>query len=316
MAKEVIELYGLKIYTNTIYQVGEKLDKSAPSGFVERETTKALMDGIKNIENLAVYNEYTKTWDTGLYEESYLLRQAISDDTARSIAVGNIKKFIVEPLNRIYTEGVLRNTSDNNEFWDNLKVNIYKGKVFNTEDPIQLMQLFQLMLRKVLTPKDQESNTLFLNSQYTITNKEEVVAKSEEKAARQMKSYGIYYSLKSSSKENLITLLNFVGLKVSEDTADTTLDLVFKNYIEDNRNSSTNTAEFIREAEAFATVKGKSIVGIYNTLKDLVVDDKVDMRGKEVYYKDGTFVGTDLKNAARNIAENKELKKEFVELQK
>lgn len=274
------------------------------------ETTKALMEDIHNVENLATFNDRLKTWDTGLYAESPMLRKLIPDDTARKTALNNLTKYIVTPIEKSMGKEALSNLSDNNDFWDGFTTTIFKGKVFNTSDPLQLLQLYLLLIRRVLTPQEHQSHPNFMNSQYCILDKELVMDKENEKSLRVTKAFGLYWGLKNSNKSSLVAILNYLNFAVDEKTTESSLDLMFKRFIEHPKEGIFNIKEFIQVAEDYSTKEGKNIINFYQKLKEMYASGHVELRGKEVYI-DGNYIASSFKLAATVLNQDKALQKIF-----
>lgn len=308
--QEIITIYDFTLKTNTLYEVTEKYDANAPTGYRKLETTKALMEDIYNQETVAVFNEDLSIWDTGLYEESILLKRAVTDPSARKVALSKIKEHIIDPIEAVKGANSLRPSEDNNKFWDNFSTTIFKGKVFNTAEPLQLLQLYIFLLKKSLTPTECVSHPDFKKSQYCILDKELVIDKENEKALRTTKGYGLYWSLKTSSKPSLLAVMNYLNLTVDEKTSDSSLDLIFKRFIEHPKEGLFNLKEFIQVSEDYSTKEGKNVINIYQKLKELYKDGLVELRGKEVYI-DGNYIASSFKSAANVINQDKEAKKIF-----
>ena len=179
---QIIDLYGFSLKEDTIYEIREKLDPDAPDGYVEYETTKALINAVHNVEPAAVWDGVLGVWDTGLFLESPYLIQASPDPTVRAKDLAKLHKSIVEPLEKLKGVGVFDNTSNekNDAYWNNYGIEVKRGKVFNTGNPEELYQLFILVLTKRLTPKELTSHPEFKKSQYIIIDKEESYNKESE----------------------------------------------------------------------------------------------------------------------------------------
>lgn len=306
----IITIYDFELKTDTLYEVSEKFDASAPSGYKKYETSKALMEEIHNRENLATFNEFLKVWDTGLYKDSKMLKEAITNEDAREQALAKIQEYIIDPIEEMRGVGSLRSSSDNNEFWDSFQVPIYKNKVFNTSEPLQLLQLYILLLKKTLTPQELQSHPNFRNSQYCIVDKESLIDKENEKALRTTKAYGLYWGMKTTNKKDLIAVLNYLNMNVDENIVDSSLDLMFKRFIEHPKDGIYNIKDFIQVADDYKTKAGKDIINIYQKLKEMYANGIVELRGKEVYI-DGEYIASSFKTAASVIAKDKALMKIF-----
>lgn len=310
MATEIINMYDFELRTDTLYEVVEKFDSSAPDAFKKLETTKVLSNEVHNGVPVATFNDYLSQWDIGLNLESPLLKTVIADETVRKQILERVHTHIKEPFEKIKGSKSLNVSEDNNKFWDNYSIEIHTGKVFNTADPIQLFELYNLLLRRVLTPKDAQSNPNFKESQYCIVDKDSSMNKESEKASRRTKAFGLYWSMKTNNKTGLLTILNYLGINVTESTSDSSLDLSFSKFIEHAKESTANTKEFISVTEEYSTKKGKDIINIYIQLKEMYTKGIVELRGKEVYL-DGIYVASSFKGASKVIATDKELMKIF-----
>lgn len=308
MAKreQIITIYDFELKSDTLYQIVPKYDAGAPDGFRKVETTKALIEGIYNGVPVAVFNKYLNSWDAGLNIESPLLKKAVPDETTRKIVISKIQEYIVEPIEDVRGTGSLSTLESNSVFWDDFTVEIYTNKVFNTGDPIQLLQLYSLLLRREIAPKELQNDPNFKNAQYCIEDKESVLDKESEQAIRIAKAYGLFYGLKTTNKEGLIAVLRYVNLNVNEKTPDNSLDLTFKRFIEDKRDGFNNIVEFIKVAEDLGTKAGKNVIFLYQQLKELYAKGKVELRGKEVYIDD-TYIASSFKTAAQTVAKDKKL---------
>lgn len=315
MAKTIIELDDFSLRKDTLYEIKQKYDADAPEGFRQYETTKALMDDVSNSEAVAIFNEYIRAWDNGLFLESPLLTAAVPDETARKLVLESLEENIVKPIESVRGKGALDNKESNNEFWDNFTVTLNVGRVFNTADPMQALQLYNLLLRKVVTPKDLENHPAYRGSQFTIIDKELSVSKAAEKSERDIKSAGLYYQLKTTNREALIAILNYIGLNVKESDTDSNIDFLFKRFLEDKNNGVQNTKEFIEVSENYTTPKGKQLIGTFQKLRELYSEGSIELRGKD-YYLGEYNLGNTFKLASKTVVSDKDIKKAFSELLK
>ena len=91
----ILKIYDFEIKKDTLYEIKEKLDTSAPDGFKEFNTTKVLSDLVVDSFPGAIFDEERGIWDTGLYPTSRALAKAIPDADARALALKSIIKNIV-----------------------------------------------------------------------------------------------------------------------------------------------------------------------------------------------------------------------------
>lgn len=310
MAKELFKIYDFSIKEDTLYEVREKIDHQAPDGYKKEGTSKMLVNGIKNIESGAVYNDLTNSWDTGLYLESAILSNAFPDDDVRASIVKKFKELIITPLEKVQGEGTLRHTKDNNEYWDNFRTEIYRGKVFNTKNPRELLELVYMIMKKKLTPSEHTSNPEFISSQYTIVDKESVQNRKAEQTEKRFEAVGKFEQFLSSNREVLVSIMAWMNLAVNSEMSNSSLRLMFNNFLEDKNNSYQNTDIFLDTVKMEATKAGKDKIYIYNKLKESSLKGKVKQVGKDLFLNE-IFIGTSYKNATEAIVADKELKKLF-----
>ncbi|MDC7249867.1 MAG: hypothetical protein PQJ49_08135, partial [Sphaerochaetaceae bacterium] len=110
----LVDVNGLVIKTNSVYKVTNKLDNTAPSGFVKEGTTKLPSSGIGNtvpcpfkITNKA---KGTGIFDTGFYVGSPCYATMDTDKAEKQVAI--LKKAIVEPYEKKYGRGILDHNND------------------------------------------------------------------------------------------------------------------------------------------------------------------------------------------------------------
>lgn len=311
----VISLYGFDIKADTLYEVQEKYDASAPDGLQEARTSKLLtfdlIDGVPG----AIWDDIKGNWDTGLYEGSRALREAFPGADLQPL-VTKLKEYVVDPYEVEIGQGKISHVPSDevNSYWDNFIVSIYRGRVFNTANPRDLLELYLAVLHRKLTPKEKESTPDFLGSYYLIVDQEGFISKKAENREEIMKAMATFYAMRNSDKETLIRLLGFLGLPVSEKTDNNTLTAMFDNWLNDKNDKYQNNRLFNETVEILTTEEGKDKLYIFSKLKDLKAKGKVAERRGEVTM-DGTFVTTGgLKNATDRIYSDKELYELFTSL--
>lgn len=308
----LFEIYGFKIRANTLYEVTEKLDTSAPDGFKEFKTTKALHPDISNTEPGAVFDGELGVWDTGLYSNSRALVKAIPSDSEREKLVKDIIKNISTPLEKLRGKNFLSQFSDNNEFWDNYRIDIKKGTIFNTAKPEDLLKLYLAVLHMFVTPKNLESHPEWKNTQYCIIDKEDVVDRKMEHEMDLMKASATFFNLLSSSKkEDLMLILDYLKMGVSEKTEDKVLTSLFNTWIKDKSDGYQNAKIFIKTYEYFKTDEGEKEMFYHSKIKSLHKKNIIKFKQKEIWFED-EFIGADLKSATRNIIANSDLESRFL----
>jgi len=297
----LLELYGFKFRTGTLYQVTEKTDSFAPDGFKEYKTSKALHPDVSNIVPGAIFDTELGVWDTGLYENSKALTRAIPNTTERAAFIKNVTKVIVTPLDKLKGKNFLSQFAENNNYWDKFRIDLFKGKLFNTSKPEDLLQLYLAVLHRQLTPSTLEQNPEFKNSQYCIIDKEDSIDRKLEAEMGMMEAQGTFFNLlKSDKKKDLFLILNYLKIGVTENTEDRVLTSLFNNWLKDKTDGYQNYSVFIKAHKFFLTEAGENEIFYHSKIKELIKKGFVKQRKSEIWFEE-EFVGSDMKSAVKNI---------------
>lgn len=307
-SKVIVNLYGFDIKKDTLYEVQEKFDASAPDGFQAHRTSKLMSFDIEDSCGGAIWDMSKNNWDTGLYEGSTALREAFEGSADLKIIVRNLNDYIVRPFEKEVGEGRLTHipSDEINEFWDNYRIGLKRGKVFNTAKPKDLLDLFFCLLHRKLTPKTEESNPDFKNSYYLIVDQEGAVSRKAESEKERMKAIATFSTLLDSDRETILSILDYIGLPVGAQTNETTLIRMFNSWLDDKNDKYQNDRIFNKTVAEFSTDRGKDILYYYKLLKELKTKGTVYIKRGDVYLDGTLIVGGTLKNAAEKIYEDKE----------
>lgn len=312
MNEAVLEIYGFKIKPDTLYQITEKLDSSAPEGFKEFKTSKVLHPSIVDTLPGAIYDLDMDVWDNGLYDNSKALRKAIPSAEERVKFLKDVTKYIIKPLEDLKGKGFLSQYKENNTFWDNYGIKIGKDRVLNTGNPEEFLQLYLAILHRHLTPKELESNPSFKNSQYCIVDKESSIDRKLEKEYGLMEANSTFFNLlQGSKKEDLFILLDYLRVPMSPKTEDRILANQFNNWLNHKTDGYQNYSVFLKGYKYFRTEEGEKEMFYHSKLKNLISKGVVKQKQKEIWFED-EFMGSDLKSATKNIIASKDLEQRFL----
>lgn len=312
MNDTLLEIYGFSIRPNTLYQVTEKIDSFAPDGFKLNKTSKVLHPDVADSVPGAIFDSELGVWDTGLYDNSKALIKAIPSSSERVKFVKDVKKYIADPLVKLKGKDFLSQYEDNNTFWDNFSIKVYRGKIFNTEKPEELLQLYLALLHKQITPSALETNPEFKNSQYCIIDKEDSVDRKLEAELGVMEAQGTFFTLLNSSKKvDLLLILEYLKLSVTEKTENKVIASLFNNWLKHKTDGYQNYSVFLKTYKFFLTEDGEKEVFYYSKIKELIKKGVVKQKKQEVWFND-EYVGSDIKSATKNIISNKDLQVELL----
>lgn len=310
----IVELYGFQIKANSLYEIQEKFDADAPDGFQKEGTSKLLSFDVVDKKSGAVWDGTMNNWDNGLHSGSKSLQEAFPGQDIQLILDKLIKK-ILKPVEALVGEGKLSHIPSDvtNKYWDEYRIEFKRGKIFNTANPTSLLDLYLSVLHKRLTPKDLENEPGFRNSYYLITDKETAISKKAKSKEDKMKATANFFFMLKNDKNSLLQILEFIGLPVGQQTEDSTLMVMFENWLENGVDKYQNPQIFNKETDAFATEEGKEKLFIYGKLKEFKAKNLVTEKRGDVYL-DGTYISNNgLKQAAAAICEQKELYNIFTE---
>lgn len=305
---DYIVVDGFKIKKGVIYETTPKFDGNAPDGFMKERTTKFLTSSGRNREAVPFTSN---VWDTGLYPESpsfYGHDLAEVQDTLRTV-----NEYIVKPFEKLQGSEKLRHTEDN-EFWLNYGVDVYQGRIFNTDKPEDFLALYEMVFHRKLAPKEHESNPDYRNAQFCIEDKEETQSVRQKEDNMEIEANGLFYKLKEKP-QYLELVLNYAGLRVPKVGGNIDLQLVpslFKNFIDHKENGFDNKKIFIEAANNILTPEGYSEMFLYSGIQALY-KKKVITKSFEKFFLEDEELGTSLKQIAARLVKDSKLKARVTE---
>lgn len=303
----VFEINGFQIKTNSLYKIIGKEDASAPSGFVEEGVTKLPSEGVANSVpcRYHIIDAATKqgVWDTGLHEASPCYHDKSTEEV--KAIVSNLRKYIVNPYKKVNGKSQDLDHNDD-EFWVNFSVNLFNGRVFNTNKVKDLLDLFLAVNNYSLTPKGKEGDPKFKTSDYSIVDIEKATDFKKQKASDKMNAVMNFVKLEAKNRTLLLNLLYYNELKVSDSIDPQTLNFSFQEWLERKpQNPTLFNSSYEKVTE---DVKFEEKVNLFKKLNVLFKAEKgVTKKTNGKYYFRDVELGTDLKHAAENLLVDTEL---------
>jgi len=303
-----VNVHGFEIKSDSLYKVIPKLDSGAPDGFIQHDTTKLLDPHIGTEVPMAIWDNDRNIWDTGLHENSKTLIKLYPDTEARKTVIAGLKKFIIDPVERIIGEGRLSHIdTGENCFWLTASTDLRNDITFNTSNPMQLLSIYSAVLFGNLAPKDKEEDTVFrLKAQYAVQNIDEVLNLGQRKDLERNKAIGLFFTMYSQNKTDLITILDYLGIPSSNNPDEAALNSAFTQWLNNKENGYQNAKIFLETYENFSSISGKQELTIFSKLKQLLRDGVIKRKMGSVYLGD-TDLGANLKIAARKAAQSSEI---------
>ena len=199
-----INVNGVEIKLNNVYEVKSKGDNNSTYGTAKFPSYR-IIDTASMPRTTSKASGRSGRWDTGFYEFSprYSRMNKEKAQKEREFLVENIKN----PIERIYGEGHLDHQK--NETFDNLLVQLYEGRMFNTSKPEDLFELYVACLDLKLAPADNQGNSKYNNAQFTVENTTD--KREAKKTQATLKSQALFNYTELSDRPTKVYIANYAG---------------------------------------------------------------------------------------------------------
>lgn len=303
MSDVIVSVNGLDIKKNSLYKIVDKADNNALDGLKEYGSTKIPQEYMGTSAQCP-WDQQSSTYDTGFYTFSPCYKGL--DQEARVKLVNILQDNIVDPYEKVYGHGTLDNKNEN--FWSNYNIDLEEGRIFNTSNVKDLLDLYISMRGFELTPKALVGDPRFKNSQFFIEDREVSNKKRNERAQNYMSVLQHFFIMLNSEKHKLISVLKYANMNgansMTIDTPSTNIQALFKDWIDGD---VKNVDNFLRISTMINKKAGLEEVTLYSLLLDMNKRNKLPKVGEEFTYDD-IPLGADLKSAAKNLATKTNLK--------
>ena len=281
------------------YQIINKFDANALDGFQKHRTTKVL-DPQASVTRvpLAIWDGQKMSYDIALDENSTRLNNIFKDKEELQRHLKVVTKEIYNKLLSIYGKDKL--DAKNTEFWDDFCYHITADNVLNTNKPLELAQLYFLIVHGKLAPVGFESENLFKKcAQFSVENKETVVGATQKREIEKNKAIAKFVNLLDDDKEELATLLEYIGITGLDEADEALMNSVFTNWLDKDDNQ--NPKQFLEVYEKFhKSSAGKTYMKIYRALKELHRKKKIKKNMDGVIFEE-EVLGKDFKEASTTV---------------
>jgi|LakMenEpi03Aug12_release.lakeMendotaPanAssembly.Ray.scaffolds.fasta_scaffold158333_2 hypothetical protein len=316
MAKQAVStdlftINGFTVKENSSYVIQDKRDMDAPTGYINYKGGVSKLPSRGVSESFQVRFVPTDAsgkkgiWDTGFDEYSPCYAD-VSSEEAKAASKGLVRT-ILEPYRKATGNPEAFEIKPNDHtFFDSLNFKIYTGKTYNTNNAKDRLELYFGLRTLQLTPKGQEGNTKYNDSNYVILDLEDKTKKMNEKAIAKFKAVGAFTGMLTTDKLRLFSILRYMNINVSQNIDDMTLIGMFNDKLEHNTLEDT-AGSFVKLVEETNEQIGLDKVVIYSKLRDTHTRGRLEKSNSGVYFYDGLEIGADLKNAALAIAKESRL---------
>lgn len=303
MSDVIISINGLDIKEKSLYKIVDKIDNNALDGLKQYGSTKIPQEYMGTLAQCP-YDLNTDTFDTGFYIYSPCYKGLENEVRVKYVDILNEK--IVEPYEKVYGLGILDNKNDS--FWTEYNIDLEEGRIFNTANIKDLLDLYIAMRGFELTPKSLVGDPRFKKSQFFIEDREVNNKKRNERAQNYMSALQQFFVMLTSEKHKIISVLKYANMNganaMNTDTEVTSINALFKDWIDSD---PKNVDNFLRVTQMMSKKAGVEEVTIYSLLLDMNKRNKLPKVGEEFTY-DETPLGADLKTVAKNLVTKTSLK--------
>lgn len=296
-----------EVYSNSVYVVNDKRDLDAPSGYINAGVSKLPSRGVGETFQVRFEsrdNGRTGVWDTGFDEYSPCYKSRSIEET-KSIVKGLKTNLLMPYRKAVGIDDAFDKT--NEKFFLSTRFHVYSGKTYNTNDPIDLMELYFGLLTNQLTPKGQEGNSKFNDSSYVVIDINKSMTSKASRNIEKFKAIGSFQGMLKADRDRLMAILEYSGLSFSKAVDETSLISMFSDYL-DGGTKDSRIEIFNNLVEETETKQGMEKVYLYKALKtEFKKPGSKITKSAGLFFYDGIELGPELKNSVENIMKNTKL---------
>ena len=295
------DMNGFKLYTNTIYKVVGKLDTSAPNGYIERGIAAAPIPGNATLAQCP-YNSDANVYDTGFYSQSQCY-EGMSREEQREESMRRRVNICIPYETKSQVDLIQNNT----DFWDTYMSKIYDGKVYNTNNIKDRMELYIAIHSCMLTPKELDGDPRFMFSYYCVEDQKNAIGTAKRRAIEKSKAIALFNSsIMSTPKERqyALDIALYLDIIYRDDMTDSdTYIYQFQLWLD---NDGLNAEKYMETYERYKKGTNKDVPEMYRILHFLVEKGRVQTTQDGLFF-DGMPLGINKKSAALAIAQDTNL---------
>lgn len=311
MAKQeqtvLFEVTGFKVKSDSTYRVKHKIDYDAPSGFKKLGMSKVPGTGGSfqaPFTGVSPSVPNSGRWDIGIHTTS-LFYKFEDNDKVREEKVKVIIENVIEPY--IKASGTKYTLEDfirgEDELFRDLDIKIKEDKIFNTNDPESLLELYISLLQRKLAPVGRESESTFEDASYAIENLSEKRTRTNVVSKNSLTASSLFSEILKTDVSRARALLIYMGESVGDTTEE---DVLIDVFMERVLKEPSKVDTFLANYDNFSTKVGELELNMYNFLKKAVKSpsSKVTVINGQLFYDD-INIGADIKSAAKALSREK-----------
>lgn len=310
-----IRVANTDIHIGETYEVIGKRDMDAPSGFIENNTSKLLMEGIKEYRSVP-YDEMMGRFDTGFEVQSPCNYKIPAYE--KQVLVDQYVKFIKEPYEAAYGKDTnainkrfwIGNNDDNDEDAVPYMIEIYTKKKFDTSNPKDLFDLFHALKQGHICEEGERDSDL-QRAKYCIKNASKVISLQEERENDKFEANSVFSILLNTvdadENDTLYTILEWMQISNIRGADKDTLKRTFIKLLANDKTGYDSAKRFLEAYRLSDSDKGREKMEVFAMLSKLQLRRKVDFKRNQ-YFLEDELLGNHLKEAAERALQKPELK--------
>lgn len=309
-----VKVANTEVHIGETYEVIGKKDLDAPSGFIENNTTKLLMAGIKELRSVP-YDEMLERFDTGFEVQSACNFKIPSYEKAA--LVEQYVKLIKKPYEESYNKDT---NAINSDFWmgnmDGAKpyiCEIYTGKTFDTANPKDLFDLFHALKQGFLCEEGEKDSDL-QKAKYCVKNKNRVLSLQEDRENDKFEANATFSILldtvDADEDDTLYTILEWMQISNIRGADKATLKRTFIKLISNEKTGYASAKRFLEAYNLSHSEAGKEKMEIFSMLSKLQLRRKIEFKRNQ-YFLEDELLGNHLKGAAETALQKPELREKI-----
>lgn len=275
------------------YILDNKFDASAPLALQKMDATKYPFNGSGSLTAIN-FDTKRNTFDTGFDKQSFCLSKYTLEEKETLVPLYN--KLIREPFEKAFNVDL--DSNKNSEFWNEFKMELKVNREFNTNDPLELMELFQTIIQGMACEKGEKNPFYRQNAQYIVSNPTFVKNKQKEKTKIRKNAIKRLNLLIDGDRDKLNLILEFMGRdNVSKVTAEDLEDTYFEVFNQPEQGVKV-AEEFVNICDFYETSKGKEQMEFFYAISALLRLRKIQKTNRGYETLEGTYLGINLKGAS------------------
>ena len=290
---KIIKIGNSQIEIGQKYTLDHKLDGTAPDALKKIEATKFPFTG-SGVMDCVYFDTVKNLYDTGFYDGSNCLNNYKDEEKAEW--VNAYKRQILTPFEEL--RNVKLEPSANNDFWKEYRYEAYVNKEFDTSDPQQLFELFQIIIQGVACEKNERNPFYRSGAQFTISNPLLVKTKNKERTKLRLSAIEKLSILATTDKDKLDLVLQFVGREDTTKVKADDLKLMYFEIINDKGTGVDFSERFLDACGEYETEAGQTKMEFFHVIKKLFSLRKIKKDKRGFVTEGGEFLGLTLQDAA------------------